>query len=134
MPVCIWSLSAHIALISCGYAVYSERQRRFPLTDDQRRLSLLVKFWGYCQEVSIEEWPVAIMILATKFGWRLSSRIFHDTGFIQLPFTLFHIRTFIVLFFTFRDANFHFAPGVLPVQGERHNGVAFPVHAAIERV
>jgi hypothetical protein len=37
-----------------------------------------------------------------------------------------------VLFLTFRDADFHFAPGVLPVQRQGDDGVTFAVDAAVQ--
>ncbi len=61
----------------------------------------------------------------------LAVSVFHDTRFINLPFTFFDVGTFIVLFLTFRDADFHFAPGIFPVQRERHYGIAFTIDATI---
>ena len=37
-----------------------------------------------------------------------------------------------MLFLTFRHADFHFAPGIFPVQRERHYGEAFAVDASVE--
>ena len=64
----------------------------------------------------------------------LASRMFHDTGFINLPFTVFDVGTFVVLFLTFRHADFDFAPGVLPIEGEGDDGVTFTVDAAVQIV
>ena len=58
----------------------------------------------------------------------------HNTRLIQRPFTIFQIGTLVVLFLTFGDADFHFAPGILPVQRQGDNGVTFAVNAAVQRV
>lgn len=58
----------------------------------------------------------------------------HNTRLIQRPFTIFQVGTLVVLFLTFGDADFHFAPGVLPVQRQGDDGVTFAVNAAVQRV
>ena len=58
----------------------------------------------------------------------------HDTRFIELPFTIFQIGAFIMLLFTFCDADFHFTPCVLPVQRQCHDGITFAIDATIQRV
>ena len=50
----------------------------------------------------------------------LASRMFHDTGFINLPFTVFDVGTFVVLFLALGQAHFQLDPAGLVMQVERH--------------
>ncbi|MNL58336.1 hypothetical protein D3C87_1819640 [compost metagenome] len=56
----------------------------------------------------------------------------HDTRFVDLPFTVFYVVTFVVLFLTLSHADFHFTPGIFPVQRQGDDGVTFAVDAAKE--
>ncbi|CNU33060.1 Uncharacterised protein [Salmonella enterica subsp. enterica serovar Bovismorbificans] len=39
-----------------------------------------------------------------------------------------------MLFFTFRHADLHFAPGIFPVQRKRDDSITFTINTAIQRI
>ena len=76
-------------------------------------------------------WPFARRA-SDRANRALTASVLHDTGFIYRPFAIFNVGTLIMLLLTFSHANFHLAPGVLPVQGQSDDGIAVPANAAEE--
>ena len=67
--------------------------------------------------------------LCLKVSGRLKSMVdklagnFHQTLFLTFPIGFFQALAFVVLFFTFGQADFHFDAAAVVMQIKRHNGV-----------